>query len=274
MKTLKSQKSKLKKNVFLGMVLLLASCSTPKNVTYFPDLSSQTQISNNSINKITVQPEDKLSIVVTTQDPALNNLFNLVTTQNRVGTMSNYNNGQVPYYTVDRNGDINFPVIGKIHIEGLTRDQVAEKIEGELVSKDMVKDPVVTVEYANTGVSVLGEVSKPGRYEFNRDRLTILDAISLAGDLTINGMRDNVLVMRRNGQGGQDIYRISLLDSKELTSSPAYYLQQDDIIYVEPNAKRKRDTTAAGNTTYTPSFWVSIGSLGITVATLITTLTK
>lgn len=275
MKAPSNKRSKIRKNYFICLALFLASCSTPKNVTYFPDLTSQTQISTQAVNKITVQPEDKLSIVVTTQDQALNNLFNLVTTQNRVGTISNsYNNGQVPYYTVDRSGDINFPVIGKIHIAGLTRDQVAEKIESDLVSKDMVKDPVVTVEFANTGVSVLGEVTKPGRYEFNRDRLTILDAISLAGDLTINGMRDNILVMRRNERGGQDIYRISLLDSKELTTSPAYYLQQDDIIYVEPNAKRKRDTTAAGNTTYTPSFWVSIGSLGITVATLITTLTK
>ena len=254
--------------------LLLASCSTPKNVTYFPDLQSGSTSIPKTINNIVVKPEDKLSIVVTTQDPALNNLFNLITTQNRVGTTSSYSNGQVPYYTVDSQGDINFPVIGKIHIAGLTREQVAEKIESDLVSKDMVKDPVVTVEYANTGVSVLGEVVKPGRYEFNRDRITILDAIALAGDLTINGVRDNILVMRRNDDGGQDVYRINLLDANELITSPVYYMQQDDIVYVEPNSKRKRDTTAAGNATYTPSFWVSIGSLGITVATLISTLAK
>lgn len=259
---------------FITFTLLVSSCSTPKNVTYFPDLQSGSTSTPKELKSIVVKPEDKLSIVVTTQDPALNNLFNLVTTQNRVGTMSNYNNGQVPYYTVDSAGDITFPVIGKIHIAGLTREQVAEKIETDLVSNDMVKDPVVTVEFVNTGVSVLGEVTRPGRYEFNRDRMTILDAISLAGDLTINGVRDNILVMRRNDAGGQDIHRINLLDANELITSPVYYLQQDDIIYVEPNSKRKRDTTAAGNTSYTPSFWVSIGSLGITVATLISTLTK
>ena len=260
---------------FTTSLLLLSSCTTPKNVSYFPTATSGSSITPSQINDITVKPEDKLSIVVTTQDPALNNLFNLVTTQNRVGTIANnYNNGQVPYYTVDRAGDINFPVIGKIHIAGLTREQVAETIVADLMSKDMVKDPVVTVEFVNTGVSVLGEVTKPGHYEFNRDRLTILDAIALAGDLTINGVRDNILVMRRNDKGGQDAYRVNLLNQGELAASPVYYLQQDDIIYVEPNSKRKRDTTAAGNTTYTPSFWVSIGSLGITVATLISTLTK
>lgn len=257
-----------------GALLLAASCSTPKNISYFPSLGEEITATNAPVSKITVKPEDKLSIVVTTQDPALNNLFNLITTQNRVGSASSYSNGQVPYYTVDRDGDINFPVIGKIHIAGLTRDEVAEKIEKDLVGKDMVKDPVVTVEFANTGVAVLGEVAKPGRYEFNRDHLTILDAIAMAGDLSINGVRDNLLVMRRQDDGSQKAYRINLLDAEELTKSPVYYLQQDDIIYVEPNDKRKRETTPNGNTPYTPSFWVSIGSFATTIATLIITLSK
>jgi len=254
--------------------LLLASCSTPQNVTYFPDLTSGAQVVSSQINKIIVKPEDKLSIVVTTQDPALNNLFNLITTQNRVGTAYSVSNGQVPYYTVDNHGDIKFPVIGKIHIAGLTRDQVAETIENDLVKNEMVKNPVVTVEFANTGVSVLGEVAKPGRYEFNRDQLTILDAIAMAGDLTINGVRDNVLVLRRMDDGSQNACRVNLLDAGQLTSSPVYYLQQDDIVYIEPNDKRKRETTPNGNTPYTPSFWVSIGSFATTIATLIITLAK
>ncbi len=233
---------------------------------------------------IRVKPEDKLSIVVNTQDPALSALFNLLQVQNRlggttsttksVGSASGGGNGQVAYYTVDSAGDINFPVIGKLHIAGMTREQVANYVAEQLVGKDLVKDPIVTVEFANTGISVIGEVSAPGRYEFNKDHLTIIDAIAMAGDLTISGMRENILVLRNVGGGKQEAYRVNLLDAQSLASSPVFYLQQDDVIYVEPNDKKKRETTPNGNTPYTPSFWVSMGSFGLTVATLIITLTK
>lgn len=236
------------------------------------------------MTEIRVKPEDKLSIVVSTQDPALSELFNLVTTQNRlgqstsstmtVGSAGSSSSGQVSYYTVDSAGDINFPVLGKIHIAGLTREQVADKIKEDLVNADLVKAPIVTVEYVNTGISVIGEVKSPGRYEFNRDRLTIIDALAMAGDLTMNGVRDNVLVMRKLEDGRQEAYRVNLLNAQELASSPVFYLQQDDVIYVEPNDKAKRETTPNGNTPYTPSFWVSMGSFAVTIATLVITLTK
>ncbi len=264
-----------------SIAMMMASCSTPKNITYFPELNTGSVIQAERQLEIRVKPEDKLSIVVSTQDPALSALFNLVTVQNRLNTTSSSNSGsaasssgQVSLYTVDSFGDINFPVIGKIHIAGLTREQVAEHIEEELVKQDLVKDPIVTVEFANTGISVIGEVASPGRYEFNKDRLTIIDAIAMAGDLTINGLRENILVMRSTGDGRQEAYRVNLLDAQELASSPVFYLQQDDVIYVEPNDKKKRETTPNGNTPYTPSFWVSMGSFGVTIATLIITLTK
>lgn len=266
----------------LAAILLLSSCSTPKNITYFPELQTGSIVQAERILDIKVKPEDKLSIVVSTQDPALSNLFNLVTTQNRlgqstsstttVGNTGNSGNGQISYYTVDSNGDINFPVLGKIHIAGLTRELIAEMITADLVKADLVKDPIVTVEYANTGISVIGEVKSPGRYEFNKDHLTIIDAIAMAGDLTMNGMRDNILVMRNIGDGKREAYRVNMLNARELASSPVFYLQQDDVIYVEPNDKAKRETTSSGNTPYTPSFWVSLGSFAVTVATLIITL--
>lgn len=262
----------------------LISCSTPKNITYFPELQTGSIVQAGKMVEIRVKPEDKLSIVVSTQDPALSSLFNLVTTQNRlgrstsstttVGNAANSGNGQTSYYTVDSSGDINFPVLGKIHIAGLTREQVSEKISTDLVKADLVKDPIVTVEFANTGISIIGEVKSPGRYEFNKDRLTIIDAIAMAGDLTMNGVRDNILVMRNIGGGKQEAYRINLLNAQELASSPVFYLQQDDVIYVEPNDKAKRETTPNGNTPYTPSFWVSMGSFAVTISTLIITLTK
>ncbi|MDE6160690.1 MAG: SLBB domain-containing protein, partial [Muribaculaceae bacterium] len=165
-------------------------------------------------------------------------------------------------------------VLGKLHIAGKSREEVAAFITEKLVGEDLVKDPIVTVEFANTGISVIGEVASPGRYEFNRDRLTIIDAIAMAGDLTINGMRDNILVMRNLGGGRQEAYRVSLLDARQLAASPVFYLQQDDIIYVEPNNKVKRETTPNGNTPYTPAFWVSMGSFAVTIATLVITLTN
>jgi len=257
--------------------LLMASCSTPKDITYFPELNTGSIVQAERVLDIKVQPEDKLSIVVSTQDPALSTLFNLVTVQNRLGstsgTSSSGGSGQVSYYMVDSSGYINFPVLGKIRIAGMSREKVAEYIAEQLVSRDLVKDPIVTVDFANTGISIIGEVASPGRYEFNKDHLTIIDAIAMAGDLTINGERENILVLRNIGDGKQEAYRVNLLNAQGLASSPVFYLQQDDVIYVEPNDKKKRETTPNGNTPYTPSFWISMGSVGITIATLIITLT-
>lgn len=270
--------------IAIAGIMAVTSCSTPKNITYFPELNTGSIIQPENYLDIKVKPEDKLSIIVSTQDPALSSLFNLVTTQNSlsssstqggtIGATSTSGNGQVSYYTVDPQGDINFPVIGKINISGLTRHEVAEKITNELTSRNLVKAPIVTVEFANTRISILGEVKSPGLYTFNDDHLTILDAIASAGDLTMNGVRENILVMRELGDGKQEAYRVNLLNMQELASSPAYYLQQDDVIYVEPNDKAKRETTPNGNTPYTPAFWVSMGSFAVTIATLIITLTR
>lgn len=268
------------------ITLLLASCSTPKNISYFPDLANGTAVATSEYKEIRLKPEDKVSILVTTQDMALSSLFNLVTVMNRLGAISpssssslygniaNNTNPPLSYYTIDSKGDIDFPVLGKIHIAGLTREQIAEKIAADLQKANLVKDPIVTVEFANIGVSVMGEVNKPGRYEFNKDHITIIDALSMAGDLKMNGMRENILVMRNGGDGKQEAYRVNLLNAQELASSPVFYLQQDDMIYVEPNDKAKRETTSSGNSAYNPSFWVSVGSLAVTVTTLIVTLGK
>ena len=233
----------------MGLAMLMASCSTPKNITYFQDVTQGTTVNPAQKLDIRVKPEDKLSIIVTTQDLALSTLFNLVQNNTRLGSTTTATtivgnvtsgDGRVSYYTVDRYGDINFPVLGKLHIGGMTRAEVAAFIEKKLQDSDLVKDPIVTVEFVNTGISVIGEVVHPGRFEFNK----------------------------------QEIYRVDLTDMASVAASPVFYLQQNDVIYVEPNDKKKRDTTASGNTAFSPSFWVSIGSLGITIATLIVTLTN
>ena len=265
----------------LSAGLLLGSCSTPKNITYFQDVTQGSLIDPTKQLDIKVKPEDKLSIIVTTQDPALSNLFNLVQVQTRLGNTTTSttgapgnNDGRISYYTVNKYGNINFPILGELHIGGMSRYEVAEYIETKLKENNLIKDPIVTVEYINTGLSIIGEVTRPGRYEFNKDRLNIIDALAMAGDLTTNGQRENVMVMRENEDGKQQVYKINLTDLNSIAQSPVYYLQQNDVIYVEPNDKKKRDTTASGNSAFNPSFWVSIGSLGVTIATLIITLTR
>jgi len=275
---------KLLMRAAIACTLLVTSCSTPKNISYFPELNTGDIVSAERILDVRVKPDDKLSIVVSTQDPALSSLFNLMTVQNRigqttqtttsVGTASSNSNGQVSFYTIDSHGDIEFPVLGKLHIAGMTREEIASFITGKLMSEDLVKDPIVTVEFANFGVSIIGEVASPGRYEFNKDHLTIIDAIAMAGDLKMSGMRENILVVRNIGNGKHQSYRVNLLNAQELASSPVFYIQQDDVIYVEPNDKSKRETTPNGNTPYTPSFWISMGAFATTIATLIITLSK
>ena len=131
-----------------------------------------------------------------------------------------------------------------------------------------MKDPVVTIEYANLGFNVLGEVNRPGRYIFDRDHLTILDAISMAGDLPIQGRRYNVFVMRKTGDM-RTTYRVNLQSCKELLQSPAFYLQQNDVVYVEPNNYRARQTTVNGNNILSAPFWISVASLLTSIAVLI-----
>lgn len=250
--------------------LLLGSCSTPKNVAYFPELETGSIVQAQQIMDIKVMPEDKISISVNTQDPALSALFNI---SGGGGTSASSSGTGTSSYTVDSYGDINFPVLGKIHVAGMNREQIAEKITDKLIKDDLVKNPIVIVEFTNTGIVILGEIAKPGRYEFNKDHFTILDAIAEGGDLTMNGMRENILVMRNIGDGKREAYRVNLLNAQELASSPVYYLQQDDLIYIEPNNKSKRNTTATGNTAFNPTFWISITTSLLSLISIVLTLT-
>ena len=156
----------------------------------------------------------------------------------------------------------------KVTVAGKNREQIAALIKRELIKRNLVNDPVVTVEFGNLYVSVLGEVARPGRFPITRDKVTILDAISQAGDLTIYGKRENVCLMREEN-GHQNIYRVDLTNGGALLASPAYYLQQKDVIYVEPNDTRARQSTVNGNNVRSTSFWISLASLATSVAVLI-----
>ena len=244
--------------------LALCSCASPKKIVYFQDLRQG--VSENAVTpkKIKVRSGDKISIIVKSKDPELAALFNLpaVTYSVDAGKMSSLGgqNQRISSYTVDTGGDIDFPVLGKLHVEEMLREEIARMVKDRLVSGNYVNDPVVTVEFDNLRYSVIGEVKTPGQYLIDRDQVTVLDAIGRAGDLTIYGRRDGVVVLRRE-EGRQVAYKLDLCSAATLAESPAYYLQQDDIVYVEPNNTRARQSTLNGNTVFSSSFWLSIASL-------------
>lgn len=274
----------LKKLIKIGILTVLpvfftTSCKTPANVAYFQDVTQESFVIPTT-GEIKIKPNDKLSILVKTMDPELSSLFNLPVVSDRIGEntyqkagagnlQSNiYSANGIAKYTVSQKGTIDFPILGEIKVEGMTRGELSGFIKGELMGKNLAKDPVVTVDFVNLGVSLLGEVTNPGQYDINQDRINLLEAIAMAGDLTLTGQRENILVVREvNGE--VNTYRVDLTNYKELMESPVYYLQQGDIVYVEPNEMRKRQTTTNGNNVLSTSFWISVASLLTSVVTTI-----
>lgn len=266
--------------VAIFIIVCLCACKTPTNINYFQDVTTSSEVKMQAEQCFRLRPEDKVNIIVNSKDAELEALFTLTTTGQRsvlgasatprtVAGRSNTSSTTQPVaYTVDNNGDIDFPILGKLHVAGMTRMELAAYIKGRLVGENHVNDAIVTVEYVNIGISVLGEVKNSGRFDITKDHYTILDAIAQSGDLTINGQRENVMVIRREGDV-EKTYLVNLCSQQELLSSPAYFLQQDDIVYVSPNDKRKRESTVSGNTVLTPSFWISIASLLTTITALI-----
>ena len=259
--------------IILSLAALLATaCSAPK-IAYLEDINSGQTVQIANVKNIRILPDDKISVLVNSRDPLLSNLFNLPYVTRQLGAIDNkssYSQG-LSGYTVDTVGNIDFPVLGKVHVAGLTRSEIAAKIKGELEGQNLVKDPVVTVEFLNLTVSVLGEVQRPGRFSIDKDRVTILDAISMAGDLTIQGKRENVLV-QRDVDGKTTLYRVDLTKGSELYASPVFYLQQNDVVYVEPNAMKARQATVNGNNVRSTAFWFSLVSVLTSIATTVTVI--
>ena len=263
--------------LFLIGLVLLAACSTPANIVYFQDAPHNEELSPLKIDYIHLQPTDQISVVVNSRDPQVASMFNLpyygkrlAESQSLTGSGGNMNASaqSISGYTVDSHGDIDFPVLGKIHLAGLTREEAENLIKSLLIKSRQIKDPVVIVEFMNLGFSVLGEVSRPGRYKIDRDRFTLFDALSLAGDLTINGQREDVALVRH--EVNHDVlYRLNLLDIQQIYDSPAFYVQQGDVIYVTPNDKRQRESTINGNNVRSTSFWISVSSLATSITTLL-----
>lgn len=225
-------------------ILVASSCSTVKDIAYFQNKVVDQPEKIDKHGGIVIQPKDMLSIVVSSKNPELAAMFNLPVISYQAGSevaeIGGYSQ-RLMGYIVDNDGTIDFPVLGELKVAGLTRWELSEMVKKRLISEGYLSDAVVTVEFLNFKVSVLGEVTSPGTFTIEGDKVTVLQALALARDLTIFGRRDNVSVIReRDGQ--RVIYQINLTDV-DLFKSPAYYLQQNDVIYVEPNVEKARQST-------------------------------
>ena len=260
--------------LIICLIACLTACKTPEKINYIQDVEPGVTQPIESRQSIIIQPKDMLSIIVSTKDPELAAMFNMSVQANRAGvpTASYASSQYLSGYVVDNNGDIDFPVLGKIHAAGLSRWALQEKITRELTERDLLKDMVVTIEFMNFKVSVLGEVKNPGTYSIEGDKVTVLEAIAMAGDLTIYGLRNEVYVIREEN-GERQNFKLDLR-SKDIFNSPAYYLRQNDIIYVQPNEVRAGQSTINQNSVRSISLWLSITSLLTSISILVVNLVK
>lgn len=220
-------------------VLFLSSCGVKyKSVPYFQDLPADTLIQEEIKNRssMKIQKDDILAITVTSLNPEASAIFNMGNTSSIQGSVTANVNPTLTAngFMVDEKGDIQLPLIGSIHIEGLTTTAARELIQSKLIT--YLKEPVVSLRVINFRISVLGDVLKPGVYPVQNERVTVSEALSMAGDLTITATRSNVLLVRED-QGKRQYIRLNM-QSKELFNSPYYYLQNNDVLYIQPgNAK-------------------------------------
>ena len=243
--------------------LLAASCSNTEQIAYIHDAQRDSAFALRGEFSAGIQANDLLSIYVESETPESTIQFNQETNKIAVvnGSVMNPGHSAVSGYLVNHDGDIIFPVLGKMHVVGLTHNELAALIESRLKAEGHITDPTVTVKLMNFKVSVLGDVTRPGQLVVQGERLTIFEALSMVGDLTIYGQRHNVTIIREEN-GIRTIGEIDL-SSKKVFDSPYYYLHQNDVVYVEPNMRRKQLAERDPLTMSYISSAVSIISMGL-----------
>lgn len=245
--------------------MLLASCAAQKRVWYLQDAKPNTTEEIVQNGQIRIKPLDRLIVVVNSKDPELAVPFNSSTAMNSLsanGGGSSSNIESLQTRTVDEQGCIVMPILGTIHCEGLTRNELARLIADKIVEGGYINDPSVNVQFSDMKFSVIGEVASPGTFEIDRDRVSILDALAMAGDMTVYGMRNEVIVARETD--GKRTIEMLDLTSKDVFNSPAYYLQQNDVVYVKPNKYKAQSAEISQNR----SFYLSLVGTAISIATL------
>ena len=262
------------KIAFLCAILVtICSCSAVKRTVYLQDIEDNTEVKTALEQQITIKPFDRLIVVVTSKDSELSAPFNVMTSysslsSNPMGQASVSSAQSLQIRTVDESGDLLMPIIGKVACAGKSRSQVADAIAKSIIDGGYITDAAVNIQFADMKLYVLGEVAKPGQFDITRDQVTILEALAMAGDMTIYGNRANVSVVRKEN-GVTKTHIVNLLDSS-CFNSPAYYLQQGDVVYVQP----KKQRAASGEINQNRNFWISIASTLISAATLVVTITR
>lgn len=279
-----SAKKIIAKSLMLGCtVLLLTACNSKEKVLYLQDMVVDTPEVIQTPQFIRIEPGDKLSIIVSSSDPQVASIFNLIAMERSTGmnTQSggNRRSGGVSsdgrgagYYTVNDRGNIDFPILGELHVAGLTRQETSEFIKKKLIEGKYVTDPVVTVEFANLHYTIIGDAGSPQLYNISDDQINIIEAIALAGDLNITAERDQIYVIRTEN-GLRTTTRVDLR-TKDIFNSPVYYLKQNDIIYVVPNGKKTGEYSLNENQWKNPFIYATALTTVIGIATLIVSITN
>ena len=240
----------------VALLLLMTGCAGSKKVAYFQNIDTVSLAQSRGLYDARIMPKDMLSITISTIDPEASQPFNL--------SMSNVQ-GSTPNYLVDNDGNINFPVVGNIHVVGLTKNECQNTIKDKILPyMSKTENPIVTVRMSSFRVTVDGEVGNPGVYPVTTEKMSIIEALAQAGDLTIYGKRDNVLLIREDAMGQKTAHRLNLNDAN-LFNSPYYYLQQNDIIYVEPNGVKAKNSSIGPSTI----LWFSFIGIATSLTSLI-----
>lgn len=240
-------KFSLKWCLLIYLPIILTSCSSIKNVKYFkdiPDTVTITRLAALTYIEPKIQPDDILSINIQTADAAATQILQAGNVQNAaigVSSIGTTGSQSVSGYLVDLNGKIELPVLGKISISGLTTEQAREVIRSK--AAEYYKNPSVNLRFANFRITVLGEVAKPGTYVVSNEKINVLDALGLAGDLTIYGKRDNISLIRQNEDGTRDLVKLDITKS-EILNSPYFFLRKNDYLVIEPSKSKVASSDA------------------------------
>lgn len=263
-----------KRNLWLLLLpLLLAACQSYKKVPYFQNVEVVNEVEQQEkLYDAKIMPKDLLTIVVSCTNPELAIPFNLTVASNAgiaVSTSSYVTTQPVLQpYLVDNEGNINFPVLGELKLGGLTKRE-AEQLIIDKLKPYMKETPIVTVRMVNYKISVIGEVTRPGTFTISNEKVNLLEALAMAGDMTVYGLRDNVKLIREDANGKQQIVALDL-NKAETILSPYYWLQQNDIVYVTPNKAKARNSDV-GNST---SLWFSATSILVSIVSLLVNILK
>lgn len=255
--------------VCLMTIFLFVSCQSYKKVPYLQNVEVvENTVQQGNLYDAKIMPKDLLNIVVSCTNPELAMPFNLMSASSGSAVSGNAQGGSqsTQAYLVDNEGKINFPVLGELKVSGLTKNE-AEQLIVEKLKPYIKETPIVTVRMVNYKISVLGEVASPGTFTISNEKVNLLEALAMAGDMTVWGLRDNVKLIRESVDGKQEIVTVDLTKAETILS-PYYWLQQNDIVYVTPNKTKARNSDIGNSTT----LWVSAISVLTSLTTLLVTI--